>query len=120
MHFVKIALIIAGNAFALWVANKYVPGFVLNATLLQLIVIGLLLSLLNFIVKPLLVLILGPIILLTLGLGVIIVNAIIIYILPILADHLDILHGSIRIETIPALLFATLIVSAINFLIHLI
>ena len=58
-------------------------------------------------------------IVITLGLAVIVVNAIIIYLLPIVANHLDFLHGSITIETIPALLYATLIVSAVNFLIHL-
>ena len=62
---------------------------------------------------------LGPVIILTLGLGVIIVNAIILFILPIIADHIDFLHGSITIQTIPALFFATLVVSIINFIIHL-
>lgn len=120
MHWlVKAVFVIAGNAFALWLAERYVPGFALNATLLQLATIALILALLNFILKPILTLILGPLIVLTLGLGVIIVNAIIIWLLPILADHLDFLRGSINIQTIPALLFATLIVSAVNFVIHL-
>lgn len=120
MHWLaRIFVVIVGNAFALWVANRYVPGFVLHATWIQLGLIALILALLNFVLKPVLTLILGPIIILTLGLGVIIVNAIIIYLLPIIADNLDILHGSISIETIPALLFGTLIVSAVNFIIHL-
>lgn len=120
MHWLaKIAFVIAGNGLALWLADKYVPGFVLNANWYQLALIAFILALLNFFLKPVLTLILGPIIVLTLGLGVIIVNAIIIYLLPILADRLDFLHGSISIETIPALLFATLIVSAVNFVIHL-
>jgi putative membrane protein len=120
MHWlVKVALVIAGNGFALWVAERYVPGFVLNASWVQLAVIALILALLNFILKPVLTLILGPLIVLTLGLGVLIVNAAIIYLLPVIAGHLDFLHGSISIETIPALIFTTLIVSAINFVIHL-
>ncbi len=120
MHWlVRIVIIIVGNGFALWLADKYVPGFVLNASWYQLALIALILALLNFILKPIFTLILGPIIVLTLGLGIILVNAIIIYLLPILADHLDFLHGSISIQTIPALLFTTLIVSAVNFVIHL-
>ena len=115
----KIVFVIAGNGFALWLANQYVPGFALNATWLQLAIIALILALLNFILKPALTLLLGPIIVLTLGLGVIIVNIIIIYLLPVLADHLDILRGSISIQTIPALILVTLIVSAVNFVIHL-
>ena len=53
------------------------------------------------------------------GLGLIIVNALILYLLPIVADHIDFLHGSIIIQNIPALLFTTIIVSVINFIIHL-
>ncbi len=120
MHWLgKIILIVAANAFALWLANQYVPGFVLQGTWVQIAIIALVLALLNFILKPILTLVLGPVIILTLGLGIIIVNAIIVWILPIVADHLDILRGSISIETIPALFFATLIVSAVNFIIHL-
>lgn len=120
MHwFARVAIIIGGNSFALWLAEKYVPGFVLDANWIQLATIAIILTLLNFFLKPLITLILGPIIVLTLGLGVIVVNAIIVYLLPILADNLDFLHGSITIETIPALIFGTLIISAVNFVIHL-
>lgn len=115
----KAVAVVLGNAFALWLAQQYVPGFILQATMLQLLVIALILALLNFFLKPLLALVLGPIIILTLGLGVLIVNAIIIYLLPILASHLDLLRGSISIETIPALILTTLIVSIVNFIIHL-
>jgi putative membrane protein len=120
MHWLaRIILIILGNALALWLANMYVPGFILAATLWQLALIAFVLALLNFLLKPLLTLVLGPIIILTLGLGVIVVNAIILYLLPIITNHIDFLRGSITIQTIPALLFTTLIVSAVNFIIHL-
>jgi putative membrane protein len=121
MHWLlRVILTILGNALALWIANRFVPGFILNAGIIQLIVIALILALLNWILKPILTLILGPIIILTLGLGLIIVNAIILYVLPILANHLDFLRGSITIQDIPALILTTLVVSVINFLIHLI
>lgn len=123
MHWLaKIALIIVGNALALWLANELVPGFVVNADWLQLAILALILALLNAVIKPVLTLVLGPIIVLTLGLGLIIVNAIMVYLLPIIADHIDILKGSISIEPtqmILALLFGTLIVSAVNLVIHL-
>jgi putative membrane protein len=120
MHWLaRLAIIVGGNALALWVANTYVPGFVLSANWVTLILIALTLAVLNFLLKPILTLALGPIIILTLGLGVLVVNAIILYLLPIVADHIDFLHGSIIIQNIPALFFATLIVSIINFIIHL-
>jgi putative membrane protein len=119
MHWIiKTILIILGNALALWLANQYVPGFILSTNWVQLILIALILALLNAILKPILTLILGPIIVLTLGLGIIIVNALILWLLPILANHVDFLRGSVNIQTILALIFATLIVSVINFVIH--
>ena len=127
MHWIfRVILTIVGNAAALWIANHFVPGFILNSDIhtwmgiTQLSIIALILSLLNWILKPVLTLLLGPLIILTLGLGLIVVNALILFILPLLADHLDFLAGSIRIQNIPALIFATLIVSIVNFLIHLI
>jgi putative membrane protein len=121
MHWLlRVLLTVAGNALALWIANLFVPGFVLSATIWQLILIALVLALLNWILKPILTLLLGPVIILTLGLGLILVNALILFLLPILANYLDFLRGSITIQNIPALILATLIVSVANFAIHLI
>ena len=117
--FFRIIIIIAGNAFGLWLANRYVPGFVLNATVTQLILIAFALAILNAILKPILTLIFGPIIILTLGLGIIAVNAAILLALQFLGSNLDILRGSISIQSIPALIYATLILGATNFVIHL-
>lgn len=122
MHWLfKFVIIVAGNALALWLAWLYVPGFELNTTnWVQLALIALILALLNGLLKPLLTLILGPIIVLTLGIGVLVVNAVILYILSILPNYIDFLQGGIRIDGIPALIYATLIVTAVNFVIHLI
>ena len=121
MHWLtKLILHAAGNAFALYLANRYVPGFVVNNNLLQLTIIALVLAFLNFLLKPILTLVLGPLIVLTLGLGALLVNAIILWLLPVVADKIDFLRGSITIQTIPALLITTLIVTAVNFVVHLI
>jgi putative membrane protein len=119
MHwFVRLVIVVAGNVLALWLANLWVPGFVIGGNWITLILIALILAALNFLLKPLLTLVLGPIIILTLGIGVLIVNALILWILPIIADHIDITRGSIIIQNIPALFFATLLISIINFIIH--
>jgi putative membrane protein len=123
MHpLLKLILVTAGNAFALWLANLWVPGFVLTSPILGLILLGLVLAILNFILKPIITLILGPLIIITLGLGLIIVNALILWFAAYLSNlpQLDFIHGSITIQTIPALILATLIVSAVNFIIHLV
>jgi putative membrane protein len=117
--FAKLIIIVGGNALALWLANLWVPGFILDDKNWEaLVLIALILALLNFLLKPVLTLVLGPVIILTLGLGIIIVNAIILWLLPIIANNIDFLHGSIIIQTIPALFFATLVVSVVNFIIH--
>jgi putative membrane protein len=120
MHWLfKICLIIAGNAFALWLANLWVPGFVVTTSIPKLILLAFILALLNFILKPILKLIFGPIIILTLGLGLIIVNAAILLMVQYLGNSLDILSGSLSIQGIPALVYSTLIVSAVNFIVHI-
>jgi putative membrane protein len=120
MHwFARVIIVIGGNALALWIANLYVPGFILTPHWGAIILIALILSLLNFLLKPLLTLAFGPVIILTLGIALIIVNAIILYLLVIITTHIDLLSGSIMIQTIPALFLATLVISAVNFVIHL-
>jgi putative membrane protein len=123
MHWLlKFAIIVAGNALALWLAYLYVPGFMLNVTWLQLALVALVLALLNGLLKPILTLVLGPIIILTLGIGILVVNAIILWILPALLNYIDFLKGSVIIQnnSIPTLIYATLIISVVNFIIHLI
>jgi len=123
MHWlVKLVIVTAANAFALWLANRWVAGFVLTSPLLGLILLALTLTILNFLLKPILTLVLGPIIILTLGLGLIIVNALILWFAAYLSHlpQLDFIHGSITIQTIPALIIATLVVSAVNFIVHIV
>jgi putative membrane protein len=116
---IKFAVVIAGNALALWLAYLYVPGFVISTDWVKIVFVALLLALLNGLLKPILKLVLGPIIILTLGIALLVVNGIILYILPYLVNYIDFLRGSIMFNDIPALVYTTLIVSVINFAIHL-
>lgn len=121
MHWLlKFAIIVAGNALALWLAFIYVPGFILTGDWIKIILVALVLALLNGLLKPLLTLVLGPIIVLTLGIGILVVNALILWILPMLLNYVDFLRGSIIIQDIPALVYATLLISVVNFIIHLV
>lgn len=119
----RAIITILGNAFALWAANwvsyHYAPGFLLSTPWTGLILIALILSLLNFLLKPLLTLALGPFVILTLGLALIVVNAVILYLLYSIVNNIDLLQGSIIIQNIPALFVATLVIGAVNFIIHL-
>ena len=109
---IKVIGATLANGLALLVAAYFISGFKLTSDYKEVAVIALILTALNFILKPVLKLILGPIIILTLGLGLFLVNAIVLYIL-------DILTKNLTIETIPALAFASLVVGAVNFTFHL-
>ncbi len=109
----KLIVAVLANGVGLWLAERFIPGFVLSPQWQDILIVGGVLTLLNIFVKPVLKLILGPITIFTLGLGVIVVNAIVLYILDILSKHLT-------IETTMALLLATLVLSATNITFHLI
>jgi putative membrane protein len=109
---IKLIGAILANGLALLLAAYFISDFKLTSDYKEVAVIALILTALNFILKPVLKLILGPIIILTLGLGLILVNAIVLYIL-------DILTKNLTIETTPALVFASVIVGVTNFIFHL-
>ncbi|MDP2599062.1 MAG: phage holin family protein [Candidatus Liptonbacteria bacterium] len=101
------------NALGFWAAIKYIPGFTITGDWEAFFVLAFALTILNFVLKPILKMILGPIIILTLGFGLILVNALILY-------GLDRFSTNLTIETIPALIYSTILIGLINFLFHLI
>ena len=109
---IKVIGATLANGLALLLAAHFIQGFKLTSDLKEVAVIALILTGLNFVLKPMLKLILGPIIILTLGLGLFLVNAVVIYIL-------DILSKNLTIETVPALILASVLVGAVNFTFHL-
>jgi putative membrane protein len=108
----KIVVAVAANAVALWAATSYIPGFTLTGGFSEFVRVALILTALNFVLKPILKLILGPVIVLTLGIGLIIVNSLILYIL-------DFLSKNLTIETIPALVYSAILIGFVNFIFHL-
>ncbi|MEK7077346.1 MAG: phage holin family protein [Patescibacteria group bacterium] len=107
----RAVLAFIANAFALIVIARYIPGIALPNDFKAVFFLALILTALNFILKPILRLILSPVIALTLGLGVILVNMIVLY-------ALDILSPALTITGIPALAYAALILGFINFISH--
>ncbi|MBI4087682.1 MAG: phage holin family protein [Candidatus Liptonbacteria bacterium] len=108
----KIVVAILANAIALVAAATYISGFNLDGDFKKIVGIAIILTVLNFVLKPILKLVFGPVIVLTLGLGIILVNALVLYVLDIIAKNLT-------IETIPALFYATILVGVVNFVFHL-
>ena len=108
----KILVAIVMNAVALFAAGYFVSGFAIQADLRTFVIMAAVLTLLNAVVKPILTLVLGPIIIITLGLGLVFVNMAVLFIL-------DKLFQNLTIHTIPALLYASLIIGIVNFVFHL-
>ena len=108
----RIIVVVIANAVGLLAAAYWIPGFRLAGDVKEIVFVAFLFTVLNLLLKHILKLLLGPVIILTLGLGFIIVNAIMLKILDILSENLTILN-------IPALIYASLIISLVNFVFHL-
>ncbi|MDO8516314.1 MAG: phage holin family protein [bacterium] len=105
-------VLIVLNAGGFYVCAVYVPGITLGGGLKEILGVALLFTALNLLVKPILKLVLGPLIVLTLGFGLFILNASMLYVL-------DKLSPQITIQGIPALLWGTVIMSAVGIVYHL-
>jgi putative membrane protein len=109
----RILIALIGNTFALLLTQAVIREFVLSSNFFDVLILALVLTALNFFLKPILKLLFGPIILLTLGFGALIVNMIILYILDILSGQITIL-GNYFVT----LFLASLIVGVVNIVIH--
>ncbi|HZZ99187.1 MAG TPA: phage holin family protein [Candidatus Paceibacterota bacterium] len=103
---------IFGNALALFAAFLLVPGFLVTGGIEQYVLAGLVLAILNMIVKPILKIITFPVIILTLGIFTIVINALIL-------SFVDYLFTTVTIEGLVALVWATIVVSIVNFIVSL-
>ncbi|MBI4160366.1 MAG: phage holin family protein [Candidatus Yanofskybacteria bacterium] len=95
------------NILALYLAQLWVAGFGVIGGWKAYLIAGVALSLLNWVVKPIIKIITGPLILLSLGLFLIVINAIIVW----LAARLT---GYIVVDGYVPLLLATIIIAAVN------
>ncbi len=102
---------ILGNSIALYAANMFVPGFVVRGNIKEYLMAGVLLGLLNMIVRPVLKTITLPIIILTLGIFILILDAAMLWVVDYVFDF-------VQIQTLTALVWATVLVGIINWFIH--
>ncbi len=105
--FSKFAVTLIGNGFGLYLASLYVPGFRVDLTLDGFVAAAVVLTFINFFVKPILSLILAPIIFLTLGAASFGLNAFTLW-------TLDYLLPVVSISGFLPLVSATLIIVFIN------
>jgi len=99
------------NVLALYLADLWVAGFAVSGGWQGYLIAGLVLGILNLIVRPILKIISTPLIIISLGLFLIVINAVILWFTSQLTHY-------IIIENLIALLWATLIIAAVNFIAH--
>lgn len=107
----RILFSLFSNLIALIVAKTYVVGFIVTGDLKQLFIVVAIFTGINLLIRPVLKLLLGPVIVLTLGIGLLVINALMLYLL----DYFSI---NVTIQGLEPLAYATLIVSAVNVVIH--
>ena len=100
---------IIANSTGLYVATRFVPGFSLTGGIKELLLAGVVLAILNTIVKPILKFVTGPLIVLTFGLFTIVINALMLW----LTDYI---FAFINIQNLTALVWATIIIGILNIL----
>jgi|SRR3989344_2091304 len=98
---------ILGNALALYVAFLIVPGFVVKGTWQEYLMAGILLGILNAIIRPVLKTITLPIIILTLGLFILVLDALLLWVVDYIFDF-------VVIQDLTALVLATIVVWLVN------
>lgn len=95
------------NALALWLADYLLIGFAVTGGSKGYLIAGVVLGVLNILIRPILKLITLPLILLTLGMFTVVINAVL---LGVAAN----ITGLIEISGVWSLLLATLIISTVN------
>ena len=108
----RIIFSLFSNLLAFIVAKTYIAGFIVTGDLKQLLIVVAVFTAINILVRPILKLLLGPIIVLTLGIGLLIINALMLYLL-------DYFSKNVTIQGLEPLAYATLIISAVNVIISM-
>ena len=109
---------ILANALALFLVSQVVTGLHIEGNFLTYGVIGVILTLLNFILKPVLKVLSFPLIFLSGGLFLIAINALILYLCNYIIGVLDITGVSMQVEGLLTYLWAAAILGLANWLIH--
>jgi len=99
------------NGVALLIAARLVPGIHYEGSLLYLLIAGLVLGLINLIVKPIVSFFSFPLILLTLGLFYVVINGLMLY----LADFL---LAGLRIDGCMPAILGGLVIAAFNWVLR--
>lgn len=108
---IRALLQIVLNGFALWLASELVPGIHYTGDLLYLLLAGLVLGLINLLVKPIVSFFSFPLIVLTLGLFYLVINGLVL----LLADYL---LAGLQIDGCAPAILGGLVIAVVNWLVR--
>lgn len=97
-------------SLGLWIAAGFLSGSISYDSVSAIIIAGLLLAVLNIIIKPILIIFTLPAIMLTLGLFMIVINGLMVW----LASAL---YSSLHITSFWAAIFAGIVIGLVNYLV---
>ncbi|MDE1970011.1 MAG: phage holin family protein [Patescibacteria group bacterium] len=100
------------NLLGILIARAIIPGFMFQGDVILLLETTAILTVLNFTLRPILKLVFLPLILLTLGLFTFVVNMLILWLITFAPL-------GIHIQTLNALVLATILFGALNLLLHI-
>ena len=106
----KLFFAVLISALALWVAQQYIPGFNVSGDIQIYLIAGVVLGILNVIVKPILKLIAFPLMLVSLGLFSLVINALLLWVLTGIVP-------SVSIAGFIPLFWGTLVITAGNIIV---
>ncbi|MDE2001390.1 MAG: phage holin family protein [Patescibacteria group bacterium] len=99
------------NLIALLLAGTFIAGFTITTNLTDLMIAAATFTLINWLIRPIVKALLSPIVFLTFGLFILVINAGMLYLL-------DILSTNVTISTPQALIYGTLLITAVNLVLH--
>ena len=99
------------NSLALYLAARWVTGISFEGKWWELLMAGLVLSVINLILRPILLLVTFPILIITLGLFYFVINGVILLLLPLFIP-------GFRVEGILPAIIGALVVSLVNLILN--
>ncbi len=111
MHFIsRIVIQLLANGAALYACQYFIDGFAVTPTVEGYLKVAAVLTIVNIVIRPIVKLIFSPIIFITLGLGILVVNALLLY-------GVDYFLPELTIAGLFPLVYATLVISVVNYIV---
>ncbi len=99
----------AANTAGLWVASQLITSVKYGDDIWFLVVAGLILSVINVLIKPLLVLVSLPFIVLSLGLFIVVINGVLVWLV-------SVFYGPFIVDGFTSAVLAGLIIGLVNYI----